>query len=87
MVIFKEETNRCKELMQTLTPLVQAYAKAMASPKAVFDMTARFAAVLEQWDFYPKELKGLDKRAFMDLIKSWQADASAQDIALIKSVI
>jgi hypothetical protein len=87
MLIFKEETNRYKELMQTLTPLAQAYAKAMASPKAIFDLVARFATILEEWDFYPKELKGLDKRAFIDLIRSWYADASAQDIALIKAVI
>jgi hypothetical protein len=87
MVIFKEETSRYKELTQTLTPLVLAYAKAMASPKAVFDLIARFAAVLEEWDFSPKELQGLDMRAFIDLIKSWQAEASAQDTALIKAVI
>ena len=87
MVIFHEETNRHKELVQTLTPLVQAYSKALASAKAILDLVSRFATVLEQWDFSPKELKGLDKRAFLDLIKSWQADASAQDMALIKSVI
>jgi hypothetical protein len=87
MLIFKEETSRHKELMQTLTPLVQSYAKAMASPKAIFDLIARFATVIEEWDFSPKELTGLDKRAFIDLIRSWYADASAQDIALIKAVI
>jgi hypothetical protein len=87
MVIFKEETNRHKELTQTLNPMVQMYAKAMASPKAILDLVARFATILEEWDFAPKELKGLDKRAFMDLIKSWQAESSAQDLALIKSVI
>ena len=59
----------------------------MASAKAILDLVSRFATVLDQWDFSPKELKGLDKRAFLDLIKSWQADASAQDMALIKSVI
>jgi hypothetical protein len=87
MVIFKEETNRHKELTQTLTPMVQVYAKAVASPKAILDLIARFATVLEEWDFSPKELKGLDKRAFMDLIRSWQAEASAQDLSLIKAVI
>jgi hypothetical protein len=87
MVIFKEETSRHKELMQTLTPLVQSYAKAIASPKAIFDLIARFSAILEEWDYSPKEIKGLDKRAFIDLIRSWQADASAQDTALIKAVI
>jgi hypothetical protein len=87
MLIFKEETSRHKELTQTLTPLVQAYAKAMASPKAIFDLISRFTTILEGWDFSPKELKGLDRRAFGDLIRSWQADASAQDVALIKAVI
>jgi hypothetical protein len=87
MVIIKEETSRYKELVQTLTPLVQANVKPKASPKGIIDLINRFAAVLEQWDFAPKELRGLDKRAFIDLIRSWQAEASAQDIALIKSVI
>jgi hypothetical protein len=87
MLIFKEEINCHKELMQTLTPLVQAYAKAMASPKAIFDLVDRFATVLEKWDFSPKELNGLDRRAFIDLIRPWREDASAQDTALIKAVI
>jgi len=87
MVIIKEATSRYKELVQTLAPLVNSYAKAMASPKAILDLTNRLATVLEQWDFTPKELKDLDKRAFLDLIKSWQADASVKDIALIKLVI
>jgi hypothetical protein len=86
MLILKEETSRHKELTQTLIPLVQLYAKAMASPKAIFDLVNRFADVLDQWDFSPKELKGLDKRAFADLVKSWQADSPARDTALIKSV-
>jgi len=87
MIIFREETSRYKELTQTLTPLVQAYAKALASPKAMFDLIARFAAVLEEWDFSPRELRDLDRRAFIDLIRSWQAEASAQDAALIRAVI
>jgi hypothetical protein len=53
----------------------------------MFDLIARFAAVLEEWDFSPKELRGLDRRAFIDLIRSWQAEASAQDAALIRAVI
>ena len=87
MVIIKEETSRYKELVQTITPLVQAYAKSTASPKAIFDLINRFSKILEQWDFAPKEIKGLDKRAFIDLIKSWRQEASAQDLATIKAVI
>ena len=87
MVVIEEQTSRHKELMQTLVPLVQMYAKSMASPKAVFDLATRFATILEAWDFSPKELKGLDRRAVGDLIQSWQSDASAQDVALIKSVM
>jgi hypothetical protein len=87
MVILKEETSRHKELVQTLTPQIRLYAKAVSSPKAVIDLVARFATVLETWDFSPKELRNLDKRAFFDLIRSWQAEASAQDTALIRAVI
>lgn len=74
-------------MIQTLTPMVQMYSKALASPKAVFDLVNRFATVIEEWDFSPKEIKNLDKRAFIDLIRTWQAEASAQDLALIKSVM
>ena len=87
MVIFREESSRHKELIQTLTPLVQIYAKPMSSPKAVLDLVTRFATVLEEWDFSSKELKGLDKKAFLDLIRSWQSEAQAKDISLIKAVI
>jgi hypothetical protein len=84
MVIFKEASSRRKELTQTIMPLLQVYAKATAPPKAIFAVSVRFAEVLDQWDFFPKELKDLDKRAFMDLIASWRSEASAKDIILIK---
>jgi hypothetical protein len=86
MLVFKEVTGRHKELTQTLIPLAQSYAKAMASPKAILDFADRFATVLELWDFSPRELKGLDRRAFIDMVKSWQAEASVQDVAMIKTV-
>ena len=87
MVIIKEQTSRNKELVQTLLPLVKTHAKTSASPKAITDLVARFATILEEWDFAPKELSGLDKRAFIDLIRSWQADATPSDISLIKAVV
>lgn len=86
MLIFKEQTSRHKELTQTLIPLVQVYAKSVASPKAIIDFVTRFATVLESWDFSPKEIKDLDKRAFTDLLLSWKNEASANDLALIKAV-
>ena len=87
MVIVREQTSRHKELVQTLTPLVQMYAKAVASPRAIIDLVIRFATVLETWDFAPKELRNLDRLAFIELLRSWQVEAQAKDIALIKSVI
>ena len=87
MIIIREETSRHKELTQTLAPLVNMYAKPASSPKAILDLVTRFATILEEWDFSPKELKGLDKRAFIDLIRSWQAEAQARDVSLIKAVI
>jgi hypothetical protein len=87
MIIFKEATPRHKELVQTLIPQIQMCAKAMPSPKAVYDMAVRFADVLEAWDYSPRELKNLDKRVFFDLLRSWQAEASAKDTALIRAVI
>ena len=87
MVIIKDAAPRRKELALTLAPLVQMYAKPMSSPKAILDLVARLAAVMEEWGYSPKELQSLDRRAFIDLVRSWQAEAPAQDTALIKAVI
>jgi len=85
MVIIREESSRYKELVQTIAPLVQRYAKSSASPRGIICLSNRLAAVLEEWDYSPKEIKNLDRRAFMDLIQSWQAEGNAEDIALIKA--
>jgi hypothetical protein len=86
MIIFKEVTSRHKELVQTLVPLVQIYQKSGASSKAVFDFVERMATALEQMEYAPKEVSGIDRRSFFDIIREWMAIASAQDIAIIKSV-
>jgi hypothetical protein len=86
MVMFKEAMPRHKELFQTLVPLVQLYKKGGASSKAVFDFVERMAAALEKMEYTPKEIGGIDRRAFFDIIKEWMAVASAHDISVIKSV-
>jgi hypothetical protein len=86
MVIFKEVTSRHKELVQTLVPLVKIYQKAGASSKAVSDLVERMATALEQMEYAPKEISGIDRKSFFDIIKEWMAITSAQDIAIIKSV-
>jgi hypothetical protein len=86
MVIFKEVTSRHKELIQTLVPLVQIYHKSGASSKAVFDFVERMAIAVEQMDYAPKEISGIDRQPFIDIIKEWMAIASVHDISVIKSV-
>jgi hypothetical protein len=86
MVIFKEVTSRHKELIQTLVPLVQIYQKNGASSKAVSDFVERMATAVEQMDYAPKEISGIDRKSFIDIIKEWMIIASAQDISIIKSV-
>jgi hypothetical protein len=86
MIIFKEVTSRHKELVQTLVPLIQIYHKSGASSKAVFDLAERMAAALEQMEYAPKEISGIDRKSFFDIIREWMAIASAQDTAIIKSV-
>jgi hypothetical protein len=86
MIIFKEVTSRHKELVQTLVPLVKVYQKSGASSKAVSDFVERMATALEQLDYAPKEISGIDRRSFFDIIKEWMASATAQDISVIKSV-
>jgi hypothetical protein len=86
MIIFKEATSRHKELVQTLVSLVQIYHKSGASSKAVYDLVERMATALEQMEYAPKEISGIDRKSFFDIIREWMAIASAQDIAIIKSV-
>jgi hypothetical protein len=86
MVIFKETTSRHKELVQTLTPLVQIYRKNGASSKAIFDFVERMATALERMEYAPKEISGIDRKSFFDIIREWMVIASAQDISIIKSV-
>jgi hypothetical protein len=87
MVIFREEISRHKELVQTLVPLIQLYQKSGASSKAVIDFVGRMAIVLEKMEYTPKEISGIDRRSFFDIIKEWMDIAPAQDIAVIKSVL
>jgi hypothetical protein len=86
MIIFTEATSRHKELVQTLIPLVQVYKKNGASSKAVSDFIERMSAVLERMEYAPKEISGIDRRSFFDIIKEWMTIATAQDISIIKSV-
>jgi hypothetical protein len=86
MIIFKEATSPHKELVQTLVPLVQIYQKNGASSKAVSDFVDRMAVALERMEYLPKEISGIDRRSFLDIVKEWAAIASAQDVAVIKSV-
>jgi hypothetical protein len=86
MIIFKESTSLHKELIQVLVPLVQIYHKGGASSKAVSDLVERMATALERMEYVPKEISGIDRRSFFDIIKEWMYFASAQDISVIKSV-
>jgi hypothetical protein len=86
MIIFREAASQHKELIQTLIPLVQLYQKGGASSKAVSDFVERMAAALEQMEYSPKEISGIDRRSFFDIIREWAGMASARDIAVIKSV-
>jgi hypothetical protein len=86
MIVFQEVTSRHKELVQTLVPLVQIYQRSGASSKAVSDFVERMATALEKMEYSPKEISGIDRRSFFDIIREWMGEASAQDISVIKSV-
>jgi hypothetical protein len=86
MIIFREATSLHKELVQTLIPLVQIYKKSGVSSKAVSDFVERMAAFLERMEYAPKEISGIDRGSFFDIIREWMAEAPAQDISVIKSV-
>jgi hypothetical protein len=86
MIIYREAISRHKELVTVLVPLVQIYQKSGTSSRAVFDFVERMATALEQMDYAPKEISGIDRKSFIDIIKEWMSVASAQDISIIKSV-
>jgi hypothetical protein len=86
MIIFKEATSRHRELVDVLVPLIQIYKKSVASSKAVSDLVERMAIAVEQMEYTPKEISGIDRGSFFDIVKEWMVLASAQDISAIKSV-
>lgn len=86
MVIFKEATPRHKELVQALVPLVQIYKGEAVSTKAVAGFVEQMATALERMEYAPKEIRGIDRGSFFDIIKEWMAIAPARDTAIIKSV-
>jgi hypothetical protein len=86
MIIYQEASSRHKELINVLVPLVQIYQKSGATSKAVSDFVERMATALERMEYAPKEISGIDRRSFFDIIKEWMVFASAQDISVIKSV-
>jgi hypothetical protein len=86
MIIFKEAASRHKELVQTLVPLVLLYRKSGASSKAVSDFVELMASALERMEYAPKEISGIDRKSFFDIIREWMVIATAQDTSAIKSV-
>jgi hypothetical protein len=86
MIIYREAISRHKELVTVLVPLVQIYQKGGASSKAFSDFVERMATVLEQMDYAPNEIRGIDRKSFIDIIREWMSVAATQDIFVIISV-
>jgi hypothetical protein len=86
MIIYHENSSKCKELTIVLVPLVQIYQKSGVASKAVFNLVERMATALEMREYSPKEISGIDRRSFFDIIKEWMFFASEQDISAIKAV-
>lgn len=77
---------KSKELVQTLIPLVQRYSSPAVPVKKQFDFINRFADVLDDWGYNPREIQGIDRKSFFSLLHSWTTVANAKDVSIIKSV-
>lgn len=86
MIVFRESSTRHKELFRVLVPLVQIHQKKNASIKDTFNVIDRMASFCEAMDYAPKEIVGLERRAFFDMVKEWEVSASEKDRLLIRTV-
>lgn len=84
MYVFVEESSRQKEIIATLTPSVAIYAETFATHSDLNVFIKEFAEYLEKEGYLPNELKNLDKKALLALVKSWKPKASVQMQAVIK---
>jgi hypothetical protein len=86
MIVFRESSTRHKELFRVLVPLVQLYQKKNTAIKDTFNVTDKMASFLDEMDYAPKEITGIEKRVFFDMVKEWEVSASEKDRLLIRTV-
>lgn len=71
MVRFDEGKAEQNLITIELLPLINKYKKPSAKEDDVNQLVQQVAAVLDMWDYNHKEIKALDRKAFLDLMKSY----------------
>lgn len=71
MVRFNEGKAEQSLITIELLPFINKYKKSVATEDDVNQLVQQVSAVLDIWDYSHKEIKMLDRKAFLDLMKSY----------------
>lgn len=71
MVRFNEGKTEQSLITIELLPFINKYKKPTATEDDVNQLVHQVSAVLDLWDYNHKEIKLLDRKAFLDLMKSY----------------
>ena len=71
MVRFEEGKTEQSLITIELLPFISKYKKPAATEDDVNQLVQQVSAVLDLWDYNHKEIKMLDRKAFLDLMKSY----------------
>lgn len=71
MIRFEEGKTEQSLITIELLPFINKYKKPTAAEDDVNHLVQQVSAVLDLWDYNHKEIKMLDRKAFLDLMKSY----------------
>ena len=71
MVQFNEGNTNQSLIVVELLPFINKYKKPTAADEDVNALAQQISYVLDLWDYNYREIKVLDRKAFMDLMKSY----------------
>lgn len=71
MIRFEEGKTEQSLITIELLPFINKYKKPTATEDDVNQLVHQVSVVLDLWDYNHKEIKMLDRKAFLDLMKSY----------------
>ena len=71
MIQFNEGKANQSLIVVEILPFIDKYKKPSATSEDVNSLAQQVSCVLDLWDYSHKEIRVLDRKAFMDLMKSY----------------